>query len=87
MKNFGLGIPTTCVHQFVGFERWRQNSEVYQYFVFPGLGLCIRFESFVAHMFYGWTFAHNTAAAWMSDNGRYYLSIDEACHVFAWGGD
>ena len=53
--------PTTCVYQFIYDENYSVDTEIIQYFIRHGLGLCIKLDSYVAHMFYAWSFIHNTS--------------------------
>ena len=57
----GLGDPTICVYQLIFDENENIDTNIIQYFIMHGLGLCIKLDSFVAHMFYEWLFSHNTA--------------------------
>ena len=57
----GISDPRTCVYQFIYDEKDSVGTEIIQYFVMHGLGLCIKVDSYVAHMFYAWSFGHNTA--------------------------
>ena len=54
-----LGDSTTCVYQFIFDKDNRNDTNILQYFVMQGLRLCIKRNSFVAHMFYAWSFVHN----------------------------
>ena len=47
-----------------------------------GLGLCIKVDSYVAHIFYAWLFSHNTAVPIAKKN---FLSLNKNTTVFAWG--
>ena len=46
--------PTTCVYQFILDENLSVDTEIVQYFIMHVLGLCIKVDSYVAHMFYAW---------------------------------
>ena len=59
--NMGLDDPTTCVYKLIFDENDSNDTNIIQYFIMYGLGLCIKLDSFVAHMFYEWLFSHNTA--------------------------
>ena len=50
-----------------------------------GLGLCIKVDSYVAHMFYAWSFYHNTAVPIDIKKNKEFLSLDTNTTVFAWG--
>ena len=49
-----------------------------------GLGLCIKLDSFVAHMFYVWSFSHNTAVPIAIKKILYYFL--EYIHYFVFLG-
>ena len=51
-----------------------------------GLGLCIQVDSYVAHMFYTWSFIHNTAVTISINRNIYFISLNTNTTVFAWGG-
>ena len=57
----GLGDTTTCVHQFIFDSNGSNGTKIIQKFIMHGLGLGIRLDSFVAHMFYEWSLSHNEA--------------------------
>ena len=61
--NMGLGDPTTCVYQFVFDEDYSNDKNIIQHFIVHELGLCIKLDSVVAHMFYVWSLSHNTAGS------------------------
>ena len=44
IDRLGFGVPTTCGYQFVHDEDDEENDdfECFQYFVMPGLGICVR---------------------------------------------
>ena len=44
--------PKTCVYQFVYYDKYSDDTNIIQYFIIHGLGLCIKVDSYVAHMFY-----------------------------------
>ena len=52
IEQLGMGDPTTSVYQFIYDEKESIDTEIIQYFVMHGLGLCIKVDSYVAHMFY-----------------------------------
>ena len=49
-----------------------------------GLGLCIKLNSFVAHMFYPWSFSHNAAVLIATKQNTYFISLDLYNTVFSW---
>ena len=58
--NMILGDPTTCVCQLI-FDDDSNDTKIIQYFIMHGLVLCIKFDGFMAHIFYVWSFIQNTA--------------------------
>ena len=51
---------TICVYQFI-FNKYDSNdTNIIQYFIMTRLVLCINSNVFVAHMFYAWSFNHDT---------------------------
>ena len=61
VQNLGLGDPTRCVYQIIYDENNNDDTKIIQYFIMNGLGLCIKVDIYVAHIFYAWSFIHNTA--------------------------
>ena len=60
------------------------SDDIYilQYFFMHGIGLFIKLNSYVAHMFYTWSFGHNTEVT----TEKYHLSLNSYGTVFAWCG-
>ena len=56
-----LGDNKTCLYPLIFDKDDSNGTNIIQYFVIHGLGLCIKLNSFVAHMFYVWSFGHNRA--------------------------
>ena len=54
-----LGDPTTCIYQFIFDENENNDTKIKQYFIKHGMGLCIKLNSFVAHMLYVWSLSYN----------------------------
>ena len=52
--------PTTVVYQLIYDENENNDTEITQYFIMHGLGLCINVDSYVSHLFYAWSFSNNT---------------------------
>ena len=46
-----MSDPTTCVYQFIYDENDNDGTNIIQYYIMHGLGLCIKVDSYVAHMF------------------------------------
>ena len=70
----GLWDPTICVYQFVHDENYSNDINIIQYFIIYGLGLCIKLDNFVAHMFYAWSFSHDTAVKQSVKKKNIFLS-------------
>ena len=58
VQQLGMGDPTACVHQFIYDEKDKYDTQITQYFVLHGFRLCIKIDSYVAHMFYAFLFSH-----------------------------
>ena len=80
-----MGDPTTSVYKFIYDENDSDDKKIIQYFIMDGLGLCIKVDSYVAHIFYAWSFSHNTAVSIAINKNRYLLSLNTNTTVFAWG--
>jgi hypothetical protein len=79
-----MGMSTTCVYQFVGHQIKR--DEVISYFLLDGLGIAMRMNSHLCHMFFGHLFSHRTALPIIVRDGKTH-SKDPHFQVFEWGGD
>ena len=44
--------PTACVYSFITEKNYSNDTNIPQIFVIHGLGLCIKLDIYVAHMFY-----------------------------------
>ena len=54
IQQLGMGDTTTFVYQFIYNEKYSLDTEIIQYFIMHGKGLCIKVDSYVAHMLYEW---------------------------------
>ena len=61
-KKLGMGDPTTYLFQVVYDENDSDNTKIIQYLIIHGMGLDIKVDSYVAHIFYAWSFSNTTAA-------------------------
>ena len=69
----GLGGTTACVFQLI-FNKYDINEKnIIQYFIMHGLGLCIKLNCFVAHMFYAWSFSHDTVVPISINQNKYFV--------------
>ena len=75
--------PTTFVYHFIYDEKDSVDTNIIQYFIIRGL--CIKVDSYVAHMFYEWSFNHNTAVPIYVKTKKYFLYLNTNATVFAQG--
>ena len=61
VQQLGMCDPATCVYRLISDIKEIIYTEIIQYFIMHGLGLFIKVDSYVAHMFYEWSLSHNTA--------------------------
>ena len=80
---WGLCLPTTCCYQYV---KQRNNIEVYQWFVCPGLGTAHKIENFWVHLFLAALFSHYTTCAIYIVDGKAYFGNCPYATMFSWGG-
>ena len=52
IHKLGMSDPTKCFYLFIYDEKDKNYTQITQYFIMYGLGLCIKVDSYVAHMFY-----------------------------------
>ena len=52
VQKLGIGDLTTCAYQFIYDEKDSEDTHITKYFIMHELGLCIKVDSYVAHMFY-----------------------------------
>ena len=79
----GLGYPTTYVYQLFFDENYSNDTKIVQYFIIHGLGLCIKFDSFVAHILYSWSFSNNLAAPIAIKKNTYFILLNKYTTVFS----
>ena len=85
IEKLGMGDPTTRAYQFLYDEKYSVNTKRIQDFIMYGLGLCIKVDSYVAHMFYAWLLSHNTEVTISIKKNKYFLSLNTKTTVFSWG--
>ena len=49
-----------------------------------GMGICTKVDSYVAHMFYVWSFINNTGVPIAINKNNYFISLNTNTSVFAW---
>ena len=80
--NMELVDPISSVYQFIYDETDSNNTNIIQYFIMHELGLCIKLDRSVEHMFYAWSFSHNTSVPTAINQNIFYLNTYTT--VFAW---
>ena len=84
VEKLGMGDPTTCVDQLIYDKNDSDDTNIIQYFIINGLGLCIKVDIYVAYMFYAWSFSHNTAVTISTNKNKYILSLKTKTTAFSW---
>ena len=86
VKEWGVGVPTTCGYQFVSdSESVHNDVEVVQYFCCVGLGICFRIRDHWTHLFLAHCFSHMTSVPLFICNGKIHVGSHPGKVVFAWG--
>ena len=67
-----MADPTTCDYLFTYDENDYDYTNIIKYFIMHGLGLCIKVDIYVAHMFYAWSFSCNTAVSIAIKKNKYF---------------
>ena len=80
--NMELVDPILSVYQLIYDETDSNNTNIIQYFIMHELGLCIKLDRSVEHMFYAWSFSHNTSVPTSINQNIFYLNTYTT--VFAW---
>ena len=70
---------------FIYDENDNDDTKIIQYFIMHGMRLCIKVDSYVAHMFYAWSFSHNTEVAIATTKKKYFIFLNTYTTVFYWG--
>ncbi|GKY90495.1 hypothetical protein MPSEU_000023300 [Mayamaea pseudoterrestris] len=79
----GISMPTHCAYAFAG--AFPKSWKLYQYFLYDGLGVAVRFTKGWTQQFYGAEIAHNTAVTVAVDgNDMVHFHTNKAV-VVAWG--
>ena len=80
-----MGDPTTCVYQLIYYENHSDDTNIIQYFIMHGLVLYIKVDSYLAHIFYVWSFNENKTFPVPMKKNKYFTSLNINNTVFAWG--
>ena len=70
-----MGDPTTFIYHFIYNKEDKNDTQITQYFIMHVLGLCIKVDSYMDHMFYEWSFSHNTAVQIDKNKNKYYFIL------------
>ena len=73
----GMCDTTTCVYQFTYYKRDSDDTQIAQYFIMRVFRICMKVDSFVAHMFYSWSSIHNTEVPIAKNKNKYLLSLNK----------
>ena len=88
VKEWGLGVPTTCGYQIVDDEdstTTYKEVEVVQYFCCVGLGICFRIQDHWTHLFLAHCFSHLTSVPLFICDNAVHIGSYEGKVIFAWG--
>ena len=77
-----MGDATTYVYQFISDENKIHDTNVIQYFIINVLVICIKFDCFVAHVFYVLPFSPNTAVP-IDKKKQCFISMNTYTIVFS----
>ena len=75
VERLGICDPKKWVYKFSYDEKYSVYTEIIQYFIMHGLRLCIKVDSYVAHMFYAWSFSNNKEVPTAIKNNKYLLPL------------
>ena len=78
-----IGDRITSFYQFIYDEKESIPTEIIQYFIMHGFGLCIKVDSNIAHIFYVWSFIHNIAVAITIKENKYVFSLNSHTNTCA----
>jgi hypothetical protein len=82
----GLGYSTTCAYQHVFHPKAeKDNIQVLQFFVMPGLGCCVPILHNVGHDFFAYAFSHYTSCCVVIQDGYVFWRSNGCVNVVAWG--
>ena len=79
--NMVLGDTTNFFYQFISNDNDSNYTKIIKYFITHRLGLRIKFDSFVAHMLYAWSFINNTALSIGMRKNIYFISLNKSTTV------
>ena len=80
-----MGDTTKCVYQFFNGEHDKDETKIIKYFIMHGLGLLIKVDSYVKHMFYAWSLSHNTEVPISIRKNTYFIPLNTYTNLFYLG--
>ena len=83
-QKLGMGDPKKCVYQLIYDKNDSDDTNITQYFIMDGLGICIKVDSFVSHMFHAWSLSNNTAVPIAIKKNPYFIPLNTNNIVFDW---
>ena len=85
MSSFKNWIWLIRKHVFINSSTMKMTvaTKKLHYFIMHGLGLCIKVDSYVAHMFYEWSFSHNRTVPIYINKNEYFIYLNTKNTVFA----
>ena len=78
---------TIFVYQIIYNEKDIVDTKIIQYFIMHGLGLCIKVDIYMAHMFYAGSYSHNKSVPISRKKNKYFLSLNTNTTIFSWRDD
>ena len=79
-----MGNPKKNVYQFIYDEYDNDDTNVIRCFIMHGLGIFLKIDSYVVHMFYAWSFSHNEEVPIYIKKNKYFISLNTNTTVFYW---
>ena len=86
IHNIVLGNHKTCIYQLNFDKEVIDNTQDLQYFSMHSVGIFIKLNSYISHMFYAFPFHHNTVILILLEVNKYYLDLYTQTTVFLFGG-
>lgn len=83
----GVGVPTTCVYQFLGSTNIKEQDhtlDFHIYFLMDDFKVAVKIASHVAHTFHSYSFYHCTAVPCVIVDGKVFYHHKDL-NIFAWG--
>ena len=74
-------------NHFIFNEIDNNDTNIIQYFIMHGLGLCIKLNRFVVNMLYSCSFSNNKPVPIAINKKNYSISLNEYTTAFDWGDE